>query len=175
MSHAELLPLGSQMQEFPDADPDVVEAASPKWILKELKPMHKQVCAFLAQGMKNVDVARLCQITPEYVWMLTQQPLVKQYIAQMSEVAGTRLEAMFEKTVDVLAETMENGSESGKLKAVRLTLEATKRIGRPDPMANSQNVNTDRLEKLAERLLFLQSGVRQGRTFDEAGNEVVTS
>lgn len=169
MSHAELMPA----EEFPDTDLDV-EIAPANWELKKLKPMHMQVCALLAQGMKNVDIARICSITPEYVTMLLRQPVIKQYISQMSEVAGTRLEALFEQSVEVITDVMKNGSEANKMKAVRLHGELTKRIGRPDPMANSQNVNTDRLEKLAERLLFLQGGARLGRTFDEAGNEVVT-
>lgn len=149
--------------------PDYVAAS--KWELKELKPMHRQVASLVAQGMRNVDVATLVGITPEYVCMLLRQPLVQAYVAEISAVANTRLEAMFEKSVEVIADVLEGGTEKGKLAAVRLQLEATKRIGRPDPSARPGEANTDRLEKLAERLIMLQSGVRQGLI--KPGEEII--
>ncbi len=161
----ELLPPSEEAME-------AVESSSGSWELKELKPMHKQVASLVAQGMKNVEVAQICNITPEYVSMLLRQPLVRTYIAEMCEVVGTRLEALFEKSVEVIAETMKSGSNGDKLKAARLQLEATKRIGRPDPNAGLDRGNVDRLERLAERLISLQSGVRQGRTFNEQGQEI---
>lgn len=148
-------------------------AGEPKaaWELKELKPVHKNVAALFAQGMKNVDIAKMCDITPEYVHMLLKQPLVRAYVTEMCEVVGVRMDALFAKSVDVIAETLENGSEAGKLKAARLQLEATKKIG-----AGSQLSvvipNVDRLEKLAERLIGLQTGVRVGHTFNPDGSEV---
>lgn len=166
----------SNSAAFTPADASVSEpgeSAEPKgsWELKELKPKHRDVAALFAQGMKNVDIARLCDITPEYVHMLLKQPLVRAYITEMCEVVGVRMDALFAKSVDVIAETLENGSEAGKLKAARLQLEATKKIG-----AGSQLSvvipNVDRLEKLAERLIGLQTGVRVGHTFNPDGSEV---
>ena len=84
----------------------------PKWELKELKPLHRQVASLLAQGMKNVDIAAICNITPQYVTMLIQQPLVKAYIAEMCEIVGVRMEALFAQSVDVIANTMQNSSVS---------------------------------------------------------------
>ena len=146
--------------------------ASREFELKTLKPMHMQVASLYAQGAKNVEIAAIVGITPEYVHVLINQPLVKAYIAEMCDVVGTRMEALFAKSVDVIAETLDKGSESGKLKAVRLQLEATKRIGRADGIVGLDRGNTDRLEKLAERLIQLQSGVRQGGIFNEDGSEV---
>lgn len=148
-------------------------AAEPQkaWELKELKQVHKDVASLFAQGMKNVQIAQLCDITPEYVHMLLKQPLVKAYIAEMCEVVGTRMEALFVKSVDVIADTLENGTEAGKLKAVRLQLEATKRIGSGNGGGLVQP-DTDRLVKLAERLIQLQTNVRTGRTFNQDGVEV---
>lgn len=151
-------------------DLDAIESS--KWQLTKLKPMHKQVASLTAQGLKNKEVASIVGITPEYVSMLLRQPLVKEYVAQMCEVVGVRLEALFEKSVDVIAETLENGSEKGRLQAARLQLEATKRIGRPDPNAGLDRGQGDRLAALAERLLALQSNVRQGKTFNENGQEI---
>ncbi len=144
-----------------------------KWELKQLKPLHKNVASLVAQGLKNVEVAAMCNITPEYVSMLLRQPLVREYVAEMCEITGTRLEALFEKSVEVIAETMRSGSNGDKLKAARLQLEATKRIGRPDPNAGLDRGNVDRLERLADRLIALQSGVRQGRVFNEQGQEII--
>ncbi len=142
-------------EEFPESDFEV--AQSQGWQLKQLKPMHRDVCAFLAQGMKHVQVAQLCGITPQYITMLCGQDLIKQEIQRIALVAGTRLEAMFEKSVDVIADAMQSGSHSDKLKAARLQLEATKRIGRPDANAGQVAPDEDRLAKLAERLIGLRS------------------
>lgn len=143
-------------QDFQDEEQTFVgQEDVPAWELKKLKPMHLQVCALLAQGMKNVDIARICEITPEYVTMLLRQPLVKQEVNRIAEIAGTRLEAMFVQSVDTIAETMANGSHADKMKAVRLQLEATKRIGRPDLSPKGVEDTAGRLEFLAERLVGL--------------------
>ena len=149
-------------------------AAVPKvrWELKELKPLHRQVASLVAQGKRNVDIAPMCNITPEYVSMLIRQPLVKAYIAELCEITGVKLEALFEKTVDVIADAMQNGSRGEQLKAARLQLEATKRIGGHTPISLIPQGSDDRLEALARRLLELQSNVRKGRVFDENGAEV---
>jgi hypothetical protein len=144
----------------------------PKWEMKKLSPKHQQVGALVAQGMKYVEIGALVGYTPQYITMLMNQPLMRSYIAEKCAVAGTRLEALFDKSVEVIAETMEKGSESGKLKAARLQLEATKRIGRPDPNAGLDGTNVDRLVTLAERLVALQSNVRQGRVFTPEGQEI---
>jgi len=154
------------------SDSDELEGVGEKWEMKKLKPMHMQVASLCAQGLRNVEIAGIVGITPVYVSMLLKQPLVKEYIAEMCEVVGVRLEALFEKSVDVIAETMVNGTEKGRLAAARLQLEATKRIGRPDPNAGMERTGADRLERLANRLIDLQSGIRAGRTFSENGQEI---
>lgn len=153
------------------AEGDAV-AAKPRWELKQLKPLHKNVASLIAQGMKNVVVAQLCEVTPEYVSMLLRQPLVKAHIAEICEVAGVKMEALFDKTVDVISDAMENGSRSEQLKAARLQLEATSRIGKPDPSRGLSPVQEDRLAVLAERLIALQTNARKGRLFDETGAEI---
>ena len=143
-----------------------------KWELKQLKPMHKQVASLLAQGKKQVDIAAMVGITPEYVSMLLAQPLVKAYVNQMCDIIGVRMEALFEQSVEVVADVMKNGNNSDKLKAARLQMEATKRIGRPDPMAAGHGSNEELLEKLANRLMALQSNIRKGGIFKEDGTPV---
>ncbi len=156
------------LPENEDFEPyDAMPAEKYEWVLKKLKPVHMQICALLAQGMKSVDAARISQVTPEYISMLLRQPIIKQEIARIGEITGARLELLFEKSVDVMADAMQNGNHSEKLKAARLQLEATKRIGRPDPYANSPNVPDDRLERLSERLIGLLH--RQRDTYNEAG------
>jgi hypothetical protein len=144
----------------------------PKWEMKKLSPKHQQVAALVAQGMKFVDIAALVDYTPQYITMLVAQPLMRSYIAEKCAIAGTRLEALFAQSVEVIADTMKNGSEGGKLKAARLQLEATKRIGRPDPNAGTGASNVDRLEQLAERLIMLQAGARLGKIYTPDGQEV---
>jgi len=142
-----------------------VEDKAP-WLMKKLKPKHLEIASLLAQGFKNVQIAAMTGVTPQYITMLLKQPLMIQEISRISAIAGTRMEALFEQSVDCIANVMQNGKHGDQLKAVRLQLEATKRIGRPDPMANNNEDTTGRLERLAERLVALQSNARL-----RAGNE----
>lgn len=149
------------------------EVQDSKWELQKLSPKHKQVASLFAQGLKLVEIAPLVGYTPEYISLLMRQPRMKEYISEMCDAVGVRMEALFEKSVEVIADTLQNGSEGGKLKAARLQLEATKRIGRPDPSAGLERGSVDRLERLADRLLLLQSNVREGRVFDgKTGQEI---
>lgn len=141
----------------------------PQWELKKLKPNHISICALLAQGFKNTEVAAMTGVTKEYVSMLLRQPLIKQEIAKRGEVIGQKFELLTEKTFDVMVDAMNNGNHGDKLKAARLQLEVTKRIGRPDPMGLNPNVGDDRLEKLANRLENLLD-TKKGGLYDEAGN-----
>lgn len=130
------------------------------WQLKKLKPLHKDVCSYIAQGMKQIEVASICGITKEYVWMLLQQPLCQAYIQEMNQAVGVRLEAMFSQTVDTIAETMRTGSPEEQLKAARLQLEATRRIGAKAGAIVADTGQGDRLLALSERLVGLLAAQR---------------
>lgn len=125
------------------------------WQLKELKPKHKEVCSLLAQGLGRNDVARIVGITPEYVTMLVKQPIVKEYMGEMAQLAGIQLDAMFVKSVDTIGEVMTTGSNKEKIQAARLQLEATKRIGSNSGLPKEIIDSTERLARLSERLLAL--------------------
>ena len=125
------------------------------WVLKELSVMHKQVCSLLAQGLGRVEIAAICEITPEYVTMLARQPLCKEYIAEMNEYVGTRMEALFEESVNVMADAMKHGTLDERLKGARLQLEATKRLGKANSLEVNINQEDNRLVNLAERLTTL--------------------
>lgn len=144
------------------------ESAKPKWQLQKLSPTHKQALALVAQGMKLVQVAPLVGITPEYLSLLLRQPIAKEYLQEMSEVVGTRLEALFEQSVEVIADTMRDGTPNEKLKAARLQLEATKRIGRGDTLAIIPQSPDERFARLADRLVGLLRSAK-GETFNEDG------
>lgn len=128
-----------------------------KWELKELRPMHRQVAALVAQGMKYREVAAMVNIHPAYVTTLMAQPLIQEYVKSLCGVAESRIEALFPKSVEVIAEIMDKGSEKGKLAAVKLQLDATKRLGSKRREEGSTEDAEARLERLAEKLIGLQS------------------
>jgi hypothetical protein len=154
---------------------DLPEDMSPEgnvpsgWVLKKLTERHKSICSLLAQGMPQVDIATITGVTPQYIHMLTKQPLVMQYVQSMSVVAGVRLEAMFSKTVDTIAEVMQTGNGTEKLKAARLQAEITGRVGSKNALPNESPAE-DRLNKLADRLTGLLSQAKQisGDVHEEA-------
>lgn len=138
--------------------------------LKELSPMHMQVMALLAQGVPRQNIAKICEITPEYVTWLTRDPLCVEYLKKMSEFTQIRMEALFESSVDAIADTLQVGSEDSKLKAAKLQLEATGRIGRSDRIIADPG-QPGRLEVLAERLVGLLHQQRR-RVLDGQATEV---
>ena len=122
--------------------------------LKKLSPKHMQVAALLAQGVDRRTIAAACDYTPEYVTWLQRQPLFMGYVKEMSAAVAVRLEAMFAKSVDVINNAMDMGSTDEQLKAAKLQMEATGRIGRYQTPAREDG-GGDRLEHLADRLLDL--------------------
>lgn len=142
-----------------------------KWELKKFTQRHKDICALIAQGLKRKQIADICGVTPEYVTMLARQPKCIQFIQEMNQYAAVQLDAMFVKTVDVINDAMDNGSTEERLRAARLQLEVTKRIGRPDPSAGQVAGTDDRLLNLAERLTGLLAkarGVSDGEEITDA-------
>lgn len=154
-----------------DEEDGVTPEVADKWELKALKPRHKAVASFVAQGLQLVEIAKLTGMTPQYVSMLCRQPLMKQEIARIGEIAGVRMEALFEKSVDVVAQALENGNTADKLKAAKLQMEATNRIGSKGRAAQTEFDSSERLAGLANRLIDLL-GQKRGRTFNESGEEV---
>jgi DNA-binding CsgD family transcriptional regulator len=163
--------MNAQMTEFPEELDDEVVEEKEQWLLKKLKLKHLQICALLAQGMQNKKVAAAVGVTPEYITMLLRQPLIKEEIMRLSEVAGVRLEGMFTQVVEVIGDALTNGTHSEKLKAGRLHGELTKRIGRYDPVGVGTTDGEERLNRLADRLEFLTKSKVPG-VYDENGQVV---
>lgn len=97
--------------------------------LKNLSPKHKQVAALLAQGLGRGKISELVKITPEYVTMLSKQPLFMAYVKEMTQFTDVRLQALFEKGVDVVADLMITGTEDTKLRAAQTVLKAVGKDG----------------------------------------------
>lgn len=163
--------MNAQMTEFPEELDDEVVEEKEQWLLKKLKLKHLQICALLAQGMQNKKVAAAVGVTPEYITMLLRQPLIKEEVMRLSEVAGVRLEGMFTQVVEVIGDALTNGTHSEKLKAGRLHGELTKRIGRYDPVGVGTTDGEERLNRLADRLEFLTKSKVPG-VYDENGQVV---
>lgn len=124
------------------------------WELKQLSPKHRQVVALLAQGVARDTIAELCEFTPEYITWLHRQPVCQAYLKELMQYADARLIALTERSVDAIAETLNIGSEDGRLKAARLQLEAVGRIGR-FRAGDEEAPGRGELELLAERLVGL--------------------
>ncbi len=130
--------------------------------LKELSPKHKDVAALMSQGMKRADVAAAVGFTPEYVTMLCRDPQFRSYMQGLAEYHEMRLDLMFEKSVDAISDTLQFGAPEDRLKAARLQLEATKRLGTAGRGNEDLDNAGEKLNRLADRLLALQANARQG-------------
>lgn len=103
--------------------------SEPQFQLKKLTGKHQQVAAFLAQGLGRGKIAELVGITPEYVTMLSHQPLFIAYVKKMTAFTDARLQALYEKGVDVVADLMISGTEDTKLRAAQTVLKAVGKDG----------------------------------------------
>lgn len=142
----------------------LVEATATPFQLKELSAKHRLVVSLLVQGVPREVIAQAAGYTAEYVTWLTRQPLVVESIKELEHYADVQLMALAEKRTDAIREVLTSGSNEDRLKAAKLQLEATNKIGsgrdlRPEPPQG------DRLELLAERLVGLLQSTR-GRTFE---------
>ncbi len=132
------------------------ELSNPKWEMKELKPWHQQFCSMLAQGIDRETIATVLEIHPNYVTMLSRQPLIQAYIRDQCQFATLQLEAQFARGVTVIGEVMDNGAPKERLQAVRLNAELTHRIGSGSGAPLEAVDTNERLLRLADRLLSLQ-------------------
>lgn len=137
-----------------DIAQEIGECNEPGWQLKTLKGKHKDVCSLIAQGVSRKDVAKIAGVTPEYVTMLMKQPICQDYIRTITSAADQQLEAQYSAAVEAIGETLREGTHEDKIKAARLQMEATGRIGPKGPTTIPQPMN-DRLVALAERLTNL--------------------
>lgn len=153
--NAQLQPL-----EITDHEEELELAEDKPFVLQKLRPRHKDVCALIAQGVPNVQVAAITGYTPTYICMLMRQPVCVAYVSQLNEAVGMQLEMMFGKAVNVIADAMQHGTVGEQLKAVRLHGELTKRIGNRDVSPASSEDSTARLARLSERLVGLLETAR---------------
>ena len=110
--------------------------------LKKLSPKHKEVASLLAQGLGRGEISKIVGITPEYVTMLSGDPLFQGYLQEMMKFTDARLTALFDKSVDVLADTLLVGSEKGKLQAARMALRAVGKEGSVNVQGSIQHTHS---------------------------------
>jgi hypothetical protein len=125
-----------------------------EWQLKKLSIKHREVASLLAQGLDRATIAAITKYSEGYITWLGRQPLFREYIAEMSQYQEVKLEAMFQQSVDAIGDTLQHGNPEERLKAARLQLEATRRVGRGSEQG-ARNVSTDKLVDLADRLVGL--------------------
>lgn len=151
---------------------------NPTWLLKKLSGKHKNICSLIAQGTSREMVARACSVTPTYVSMLLRQPLCRAYIHKLNEACDVQLEAMFGAAVDAISDAMHLGTPDEKIKAARLQMEATGRIG-PKGSAQQMQPSEDRLVRLSERLVGLLEAangrVINGHAVEVNSNDILQS
>jgi hypothetical protein len=138
---------------------------SNRFELQALSERHKNVATLMAQGVPRQQIAEIVDYTPEYITMLTRDPLFKEHMQDLAEFHEARAELLFGKTVDVIEQSLQIGSTEEQLKAARLQLELTGRIGKNERPSTAGESSLERLTTLADRLVGLL-GTKKGEVFD---------
>lgn len=133
--------------------------------LKELSQKHKEVASLLAQGLKPGEVAAAIGFTREYVTFLCRDPLFLEYIRGQNDINNARLDSMFESTVSVIKDGLNNAATENQLRAARLQMEASGRL-RNGVGSDRRDPAVDHLAQLANRLVDLLGKARTGETYN---------
>lgn len=100
--------------------------------LRKLSPKHRNIASLLAQGLGRGEISKIVHCVPEYVTMLAKQPLFQDYVKDISAFVDTRMRAMHEKSVDVLGQLLQTGTEDTKLRAAQTVMKAIGKDGQKD-------------------------------------------
>lgn len=136
--------------------------------LKKLKARHKEILALVAQGNKLVHVAKMCDVTPQYIGMMLRMDICKRYIKGICEISETQLDSLFPQVVDAISTSLSNGNIEERLKGARLHMEATKRIGAQAGKQAPVDTADDRLLNLSSRLVDLLREKKHGERYVHA-------
>jgi hypothetical protein len=140
------LPVPHQEQE---------DATKPGWVLKTMQPWHENLCKMLVQGIPRGTIAEILDCTPNYVSMLSRQPVIRAYMKEWSDFAGIVLDAQFMKVVETIGDTLDNGNHKEKMEAARLHSQLTGRIGSGGQPATADTDLNSKLVDLSMRLTGL--------------------
>ena len=141
-----------------DADHPLVELEGD---FSELTPRQKMALTYLAMGKKNTWISKKLAMGDGAVHSLTCRADAKLFVSELTQGAHLQMEALYVKSVEAVRETLEKGKYPDKIKAARLQMEATKRIGSmTSPIGPIVDTNL-RLTKLAERLLMLNDNSKR--------------
>lgn len=132
--------------------------------LQALNEKHRQVASLMAQGLGPLEIASVVDYTMQYISMLARDPLFKEHLSNISQFVTLQHEAMFARTVEAVNNGFNSGIVEDNLKAARLNLEITGRIGKGERPSAGMESSLDRLATLAERLLALNPN--KGETLD---------
>lgn len=162
---------GGEMDEVEESDPTPTEPkrTRKRQTLKAMKPIHRRICAYVAKGMKYRDIGAKVGIDANEVSTIVNYPVCQVYIAEMNKAVNARLEALFERAVDVIADGLDGNADDTQLKAARLQLEASRRIGAKASVSAPVENSDARLLTLSERLVGLlakQKETAHGRVID---------
>jgi len=134
--------------------------------LLALTQQHKRVARLLAEGKTHEQVADEVKWSLEHIERLLLDPLFDQCLRKMIVNADQRLEAMYLRVVEVIGEKLESTDEDIQLKAARLQLEVTGRIGKGERPGAGAEDSINRLTRLAERLVALNGGKSKKEVID---------
>lgn len=120
------------------ADPPATLPGTKTPLLKKLTKRHKHMLALKMQGVPRDEIGSLCSCTPEYVSMLAQQPLAKEYMHGLQAEIDSRLTGLFSRSVDAIADALATSKpDDTRLKAARLQLQAIGKFNESAPPSRS--------------------------------------
>lgn len=130
----------------------------PRIILKRLSNKHRNAISLVLQGKSREDAAAVVGFTPEYITMLLQQPLAREWIAHINKTLEVQLEGMFGKSVQAIADGLNHQDPKTYLAAAKLQLQTTGRLDK-EPVDN----NTTAEDVVRQILIGVQVNINQQR------------
>ena len=129
-----------------------------------LTPTEKLALVHLASGRTKKYITTKLRLSQEKLNKLMLRDDSRQFVAELTHGAHLQMEALYVKSVDAVRETLEKGAYPDKIKAARLQMESTRRIGAMTAPSQGVVDVEARLVDLAHKLVDLNRQSKSGNT-----------
>lgn len=87
-------------------------------LLQKLKPLHRQIVAMHLQGMANVEIGEVIDMSAGWVGRVLQDPLVQELVKGFMQGVDAELEGLYPLAVDALRKGLQSEETGTRLKTV---------------------------------------------------------
>lgn len=133
-----------------------------KWTLKVLTPRHREIADLLLEGELDRDqIAAIYKLNRDYISMLKQQPLFREYIEQRYAELDEKFRSLYHSTISAVQDGLNDADTKNRLSAARLYLESH---GKMDGGSKTSETAEDVITRMLNLQINVQANFNQPPT-----------